>query len=108
MEPEISVVVPLRNESANVLPLTERIFAALEKVAGGVELILVDDASSDDTWQKILKRETDFSRASRHSAFSKSRPKRRSLDGFQGESRETFSRRSMAIFKMTPLTCHAC
>jgi dolichol-phosphate mannosyltransferase len=55
MEPEISVVVPLRNESANVLPLTQRIFAALEKVSGGVELILVDDASSDDTWQQILQ-----------------------------------------------------
>jgi dolichol-phosphate mannosyltransferase len=55
MEPEISVVVPLRNEGANVLPLTERIFAALGKVSGGVELILVDDASSDDTWQQILQ-----------------------------------------------------
>jgi glycosyltransferase involved in cell wall biosynthesis len=55
MEPEISVVVPLRNESANVLPLAERIFAALDKASGGVELILVDDASSDDTWQQILK-----------------------------------------------------
>lgn len=55
MEPEISVVVPLRNESANVLPLTERIFAALSKASGGVELILVDDASNDDTWQQILQ-----------------------------------------------------
>src|ERR1043165_4147800 len=55
MEPEISVVVPLRNESANVLPLTERIFAAFEKNSGGVELLLVDDASIDDTWQQILR-----------------------------------------------------
>jgi dolichol-phosphate mannosyltransferase len=69
MEPEISVVVPLRNESANVLPLTERIFAALEKVSGGVELILVDDASSDDTWQQILSARLTFPglRAIRHS-----------------------------------------
>jgi dolichol-phosphate mannosyltransferase len=55
MAPEISVVVPLRNESANVLPLTQRIFAALEKNSGGVELILVDDASGDDTWEQILQ-----------------------------------------------------
>jgi len=55
MEPEISVVVPLRNESANVLPLVERIFAALEKSLGGMELLLVDDASTDDTWQQILR-----------------------------------------------------
>jgi dolichol-phosphate mannosyltransferase len=68
MEPEISVVVPLRNESANVLPLTQRIFAALEKVSGGVELILVDDASSDDTWQQILRARQTFPglRAIRH------------------------------------------
>ena len=55
MEPEVSVVVPLRNESANVLPLTERIFVALDKTSKTVELILVDDASSDDTWQQILR-----------------------------------------------------
>jgi len=55
MEPEISIVVPLRNESANVHPLAQRIFAALERVSGGVELILVDDGSSDDTWQQILQ-----------------------------------------------------
>ena len=69
MEPEISVVVPLRNESANVLPLTERIFAALDKVSGGVELILVDDASSDDTWQQILRARQAYHglRAFRHS-----------------------------------------
>jgi len=69
MEPQISVVVPLRNESANVLPLTERIFAALEKVAGGVELILVDDASNDNTWEQILKARQAYPglRAIRHS-----------------------------------------
>jgi dolichol-phosphate mannosyltransferase len=69
MEPEISVVVPLRNESANVLPLTQRIFAALEKLSGGFELILVDDASSDDTWQQILRARQTFPglRAVRHS-----------------------------------------
>lgn len=69
MEPEISVVVPLRNESANVFPLTQCIFAALEKFSGGVELILVDDASSDDTWQQILGARQTFPglRAIRHS-----------------------------------------
>jgi dolichol-phosphate mannosyltransferase len=69
MQPEISVVVPLRNESANVLPLIERIFAALDKVSGGFELILVDDASSDDTWQQILRARQAYHglRAFRHS-----------------------------------------
>jgi dolichol-phosphate mannosyltransferase len=69
METEISVVVPLRNESANVLPLSERIFAALNKISGGVELILVDDASTDDTWQQILRARQAYPglRAFRHS-----------------------------------------
>jgi len=69
MEPQISVVVPLRNESANVLPLSERIFAALEKISGGVELILVDDASNDNTWEQILKARQAYPglRAFRHS-----------------------------------------
>jgi dolichol-phosphate mannosyltransferase len=69
MEPQISVVVPLRNESANVLPLSERIFAALKKISGGVELILVDDASGDNTWEQILRARQTYPglRAFRHS-----------------------------------------
>jgi len=69
MEPEISVIVPMRNESANVLPLTERIFGALYKISGGVELVLIDDASSDDTWQQILRARQAYHglRAVRHS-----------------------------------------
>jgi dolichol-phosphate mannosyltransferase len=55
MEPEISVVVPLRDESANVLPLTQQIFEALSNTSVGLELVLVDDASTDDTWQRITE-----------------------------------------------------
>ena len=51
MDPQISVIVPLRDESANVLPLTEQIFAALGHIPDGIELILVDDASTDGTAQ---------------------------------------------------------
>ncbi len=90
--PDISVVVPLRNESPNVLPLAQQVFKALDQPAGprdpgpltpalspsdgareesaatGVstrlgnstagkrrlELLFVDDASTDDTWQQLL------------------------------------------------------
>ncbi len=55
MDPEISVVVPLCNESANVAPLVQQIVRALDQRPGGIELILVDDASTDDTWQRILE-----------------------------------------------------
>jgi dolichol-phosphate mannosyltransferase len=55
MAPEISVVVPLRNESANVRPLEQRVFRAFHSMPGGIELLLVDDASADDTWQQVLE-----------------------------------------------------
>ena len=50
--PAISIVVPLRNEGDNVQPLARQILAALQ--GRDLELILVDDASIDDTWQQIL------------------------------------------------------
>jgi dolichol-phosphate mannosyltransferase len=52
--PRLSVIVPLCNESANVAPLAQQILNALEAQPGGLELILVDDASTDDTWARIL------------------------------------------------------
>lgn len=55
MASQISVVVPLYNEAENVAPLVQRIFAALENQTDSVELILVDDCSTDDTWARILK-----------------------------------------------------
>jgi dolichol-phosphate mannosyltransferase len=52
--PEISVVVPFRNESPNVLPLARQVLQVLDPQPGGLELLLVDDASTDDTWDQIL------------------------------------------------------
>ncbi len=51
--PEISVVIPLHNERDNVLPLVRQVFEAL----GGheLEIILVDDASRDGTWERMLE-----------------------------------------------------
>jgi len=54
MRPEISVVVPLYNEAGNVEPLARRILAALAAAAQSIELVLVDDGSTDDTWERIL------------------------------------------------------
>jgi dolichol-phosphate mannosyltransferase len=53
--PDISVIAPLWNEQDNVRPLTEQVFAAFEKEPRPIELILVDDASTDGTWEEILK-----------------------------------------------------
>jgi dolichol-phosphate mannosyltransferase len=54
MQLQVSVIVPMHNESANVKPLAERIMRAVGATPGGMEMILVDDASTDDTWDQIL------------------------------------------------------
>lgn len=51
--PEISVVVPVHNESGNVVALLDEIEAALTGVAG-FEAVFVDDLSSDDTASRLL------------------------------------------------------
>jgi dolichol-phosphate mannosyltransferase len=53
--PEISVIAPLWNETLNVKPLVEQVFAALKHERRSIELILVDDASTDGTWEQILE-----------------------------------------------------
>jgi glycosyltransferase involved in cell wall biosynthesis len=51
--PELSVVAPLYNESQNVQPLVDWILEALSTYSGSFEVILVDDGSRDDTWERI-------------------------------------------------------
>src|SRR5437660_951210 len=70
--PEISVIAPVWNEELNVAPLVEQVFAALGKEARPIELILVDDASTDGTWERILEAQRSDSRvrAIRHTRNS--------------------------------------
>jgi glycosyltransferase involved in cell wall biosynthesis len=51
--PVLSVVAPLYNESQNVGPLVDWILQALESYPQGFEILLVDDGSSDDTWEHV-------------------------------------------------------
>jgi len=55
MTPEISIVAPLWNERDNVLPLAEQVLAAWRDEKCEIELVLVDDASTDGTWERILE-----------------------------------------------------
>lgn len=52
--PEFSVVVPVRNEEENILPLVAEIRAALDGAAD-YEIVYVDDGSSDATPQKLAE-----------------------------------------------------
>lgn len=52
--PELAVVVPVKNEADNILPLVTEIHAALNGVAE-FEIIYVDDGSTDATGQKLLE-----------------------------------------------------
>ena len=52
---DLSVVAPLYNESQNVAPLVEWILEALAVYPGSFEIILVDDGSRDDTWDRVAE-----------------------------------------------------
>lgn len=55
MAAEISVIVPVFNESDNVLPMAREVAAAMAKTGRDWELLFVDDASTDETPQRILE-----------------------------------------------------
>lgn len=54
--PLLSVVVPVKNEEANIAPFVQRVSAVLESVAGksGWEILFIDDGSSDHTLLALL------------------------------------------------------
>jgi glycosyltransferase involved in cell wall biosynthesis len=55
MLPEISVVIPLRNESPNVPQLYRELTEALEAFGRPYEILLVDDGSTDDTFELLAQ-----------------------------------------------------
>jgi glycosyltransferase involved in cell wall biosynthesis len=55
MAPEISVVVPMCNESPNVDGLYRELTAALAGFARAYEIIVIDDGSTDDTFERLAR-----------------------------------------------------
>ena len=51
--PQISIVLPTFNEAGNIEALIERTLNALGSYRRGVEVVVVDDNSSDGTWQLV-------------------------------------------------------
>ncbi len=51
--PRLSVVVPLFNEAPNVAPLCSRLREVMRQIAGGTEIVIVDDGSTDDTLGRL-------------------------------------------------------
>ncbi len=62
MSAEISIIVPVYNEADNVLPMWSEVTAAFANVGRSYELVFVDDASSDTTWQRIQEARAQDSR----------------------------------------------
>ncbi len=52
---DISVVAPIYNEEENVPLLCEALHDVLSKLGRPYEIILVDDGSSDNSWQKLCE-----------------------------------------------------
>ena len=53
MRPELSVVIPVRNESPNVEPLCRELVDTLETAGRSFEIVIVDDGSTDDTFARL-------------------------------------------------------
>jgi glycosyltransferase involved in cell wall biosynthesis len=52
-QPTLSICVPAYNEAENLPLLYDAIFKVVDPISLPTELILVDDASTDDTWRQI-------------------------------------------------------
>jgi glycosyltransferase involved in cell wall biosynthesis len=53
MVPELSIVIPVRNESPNIKPLYDELTQTLGQYGRSYELLIVDDGSTDDTFEQL-------------------------------------------------------
>ncbi len=55
MAPEISVIVPMRNEAANVEGLYRELTGTLSAFGRSYEIVVIDDGSTDDTFEHLAR-----------------------------------------------------
>ena len=53
MTPELSIVIPIRNESPNIRPLYEEVVSTLGSSGRSFEVIVIDDGSTDDSFAQL-------------------------------------------------------
>jgi glycosyltransferase involved in cell wall biosynthesis len=53
MTPELSIVIPVRNESPNITPLYDELTDTLVRFGRTYEIIVIDDGSTDDTFERL-------------------------------------------------------
>ena len=53
MTPELSIVIPVRNESPNIKPLYDELTQTLGQYGRSYELLIVDDGSTDDSFAQL-------------------------------------------------------
>lgn len=65
---ELAIIVPVYDEEENILPMAREVSDAMKNVAIDYELVFVDDASRDSTWQRIqeLRKSNPRIRGMRH------------------------------------------
>src|SRR5687767_13855624 len=53
MAPELSIVIPVQNESPNLKSLYEELTQVLNQYGRSYEILIVDDGSTDDTFEQL-------------------------------------------------------
>ena len=53
MAPELSIVIPVHNESPNIRPLYDELSQTLGEYGRSYEILIVDDGSTDDTFEQL-------------------------------------------------------
>lgn len=53
--PNLSFVIPAKNEEESVLPLYDELISVLEGVSKNFEIIFIDDGSTDNTFERLEK-----------------------------------------------------